>query len=291
LANIIHEIDGVRFALGQAHDFAWLHGYGRVSSVFDQQDSGNICFGATDGAQRWFIKYAGAPTVNFKGDPQEAIQRLQRAIPIHQALAHPCLVQPIEHGERGAGYACVYAWAEGECLHAHWDFDRHPKYEHPQSPNVRFRQLPLEKKLACLDDIHQFHLLVAARGFVAIDFYDGCIMYDFATGKTTICDIDHYEKRPYKNRMGRMWGSSRFMSPEEFELGATIDEVTNVYTMGAAAFELLGDNQSRSAEAWVAPTALLRVAQRAVSPDRGMRQQSIQEFYDDWQLALASPEQ
>ena len=64
MPSIAQEIDGVSFALKQAHDFAWLHAYGRVLSVFDQQDSGNICFGVANGARRWFIKYAGAPTVN-----------------------------------------------------------------------------------------------------------------------------------------------------------------------------------------------------------------------------------
>jgi serine/threonine-protein kinase len=47
-----------------------------------------------------------------------------------------------------------------------------------------------------------------------------------------------------------MWGSSRFMSPEEFELGATIDGSTNVFTMGAVSFELLGNNYNRSIEEW-----------------------------------------
>ena len=35
-------------------------------------------------------------------------------------------------------------------------------------------------------------------------------------------------------------GFLRFMSPEEFELNATIDERTNVFNMGAMAFSLLG---------------------------------------------------
>ncbi len=32
--------------------------------------------------------------------------------------------------------------------------------------------------------------------------------------------------------MGRMFGSTRFMASEEFELGALIDEQTNVFVMG-----------------------------------------------------------
>jgi len=286
LPNITQEIDGLSFALGQAHDLAWLHTYGRVFCAFDQQDSGNICFGVADGARRWFIKYAGAPTVNYNGTPQEAILRLRQAAPVYQKLAHPNLIRLIAHGGQGAGYACVYDWADGECLHAHWDFDRHPKSTHPQSPSYRFRLLPLEQKLACLDAIYQFHLLVAAQGYVAIDFYDGSILYDFDAGRTTICDIDFYRPGPWLNGMGRMWGSSRFMSPEEFTLGATIDEITNVYTMGATVFELLGSNRERNIATWSAPMALFQVAQRAVSPDRARRQQSLAAFYREWQAAL-----
>ncbi|MEG6589082.1 hypothetical protein [Paenibacillus barengoltzii] len=77
---------------------------------------------------------------------------------------------------------------------------------------------------------------MAERGYVAIDFYDGCVLYDFAAQKTILSNIDLYAKSPYINTMGRMWGSSRFMSPEEFTLGAVIDEVSNVYVMGATAF-------------------------------------------------------
>ena len=45
-----------------------------------------------------------------------------------------------------------------------------------------------------------------------------------------------YILKPFVNKMGRLWGSSRFMSPEEFELNAIIDERTNV----AMAFAILG---------------------------------------------------
>lgn len=41
--------------------------------------------------------------------------------------------------------------------------------------------------------------------------------------------------------MGRMWGSSLFQAPEEYEVGAVIDEITNVYTAGATAFALFDE--------------------------------------------------
>lgn len=82
------------------------------------------------------------------------------------------------------------------------------------------------------------------ENYVAIDFYDGSILYDFETKITKICDIDLYQKKPYINTMGRLWGSSRFMSPEEFELDAVIDEKTNVFNMGAIAFCVLRRTRS-----------------------------------------------
>lgn len=36
-------------------------------------------------------------------------------------------------------------------------------------------------------------------------------MYDFDANTTTICNIDFYSKSPFKNEMGRMRGSSRFL--------------------------------------------------------------------------------
>ena len=81
-----------------------------------------------------------------------------------------------------------------------------------------------------------------------------------------------------------MWGSSRFMSPEEFKLGAVIDEITNVYTMGATAFALFAYGD-RSPEAWTLNTALYDVAKKAVSDDRSQRQQSIEQFITEWRAA------
>mgnify|MGYP006990364804 CR=1 FL=1 len=64
------------------------------------------------------------------------------------------------------------------------------------------------------------------KGYVAVDFYDGSILYDVREHKTTICDVDVFRRQPCVNDMGRMWGSSRFQAPEEYRLGAAIDEGT-----------------------------------------------------------------
>jgi serine/threonine-protein kinase len=76
------------------------------------------------------------------------------------------------------------------------------------------------------------------------------------------------------------------MSPEEFTLGAEIDEVTNVFNMGATAFYLLGGERDRSLAKWEAGEQLYKVAAKAVAPDRDSRYSSLAEFYEAWTRAL-----
>ncbi len=45
-------------------------------------------------------------------------------------------------------------------------------------------------------DILSFLEYTASQGYIAIDFYDGSIMYDFTRHKTVICDIDFFRKSP-----------------------------------------------------------------------------------------------
>lgn len=87
------------------------------------------------------------------------------------------------------------------------------------------------------------------------------------------------------NQMGRLWGSSRFMSPEEYQLGAVIDEVTNVYTMGATAFALFGNDRDKCIEEWKISKELFNVAQKAVSKERDKRQQTIEQLLEEWREA------
>jgi len=268
--------DGISYKLKEPFDFSFLSKYGRVFKVFDDQDSGNICFGMANGADKCFVKFAGAPTARANVPPQEAVERMKQTAQIYMDLAHPNLTGLISTEEIGGGFACVFEWMDAECF----------GMQYPQS-REKFLQLGNETRLQVFDDILAFHSHVAQQGYVAIDFYDGCIMYDFANNKTIICDVEFYAKAPYVNDMGRMWGSSRFMSPEEFQLGAAIDEVTNVYAMGATAFELFGSNHDRSFEKWMLNKALFDIATKAVSLERGNRQQSVQQFIDEWQAERA----
>lgn len=63
-------IDGIPFKLKSAFDFSFMKEYGTVFKVYDDQDSGNICFGTEKDGQRYFVKFAGAPTDQFGGFSQ-----------------------------------------------------------------------------------------------------------------------------------------------------------------------------------------------------------------------------
>jgi len=75
------------------------------------------------------------------------------------------------------------------------------------------------------------------------------------------------------------------MSPKEFELDAVIDEITNVYTMGAMAFAFFGNERDRCFEQWVLSMELFDVAKKAVNDNRSQRQQSIEQFITEWRAA------
>ena len=269
----VQYIDGVPLKLKAPFDLSFLGRYGRVFKVFDDQDSGNLCFGVQKGDARYFVKFAGGPAEQYRGTPEDAVARLKTTIPVYRDLAHPTLIHFLEAEEIGNGFAVVFDWVDATCMHRMYPRD-----------HLRFKQASPDVRMRIFEDILAFHSHVAEQGYVAIDFYDGSILYDFENGKTILCDIDFYAKQPYTNRMGRMWGSSRFLSPEEFTLGAQIDEVTNVYTMGATAFALFSESD-RSPGAWPLSRELYAVAKRAISDERGRRQQSIHQLMEEWKAA------
>ena len=267
-------IDGIPFKLKNAFNFSFVSKYGEVFRVYDDQDSGNICFGTEKDGQRYFVKFAGAPTERGDSTPEEAIERLKGTLPVYSNLKHNNLIELVEAEEIGGGFAMVFKWVDGDCMGRMYP-----------AAHQRFMQLPEEAKLNVFRDILSFFEYIVSQNYVAIDFYDGSIMYDFVNKKTTICDIDFFGKQPYTNQIGRLWGSSRFQAPEEYQLGAVIDEVTNVYTVGATAFALFG-GYHRTIDKWQLDDKLFAVVEKAVSNDRSSRQQSIKQLREEWEAAL-----
>lgn len=297
---VIQNIDGISFEMKEAHTFPFLSKYGKVFCVFAQNDSGNISFGTDDGKNRYFIKVAGLKTAESCRSTEEAVETLKTAVPIYTDLAHPLLIQLVEHFAHDDLYATVFKWAEGDCLFDHWNFDKYESNPDLVPPRKRFRNLPCDKRLNAFNAIFDFLVFSESKNYVAIDFYDGSIMYDFQRDATTICDIDFFRKNPVINDMGEdFWGTKRLKSPEEYLYDASIDTVTNVFTLGALLFHFFGyynDGEIRKMykqnaffpckyETWELSEALHKIALKAVSQDRTKRYGSIAAFYKAWRTS------
>ncbi|MEM7336291.1 MAG: hypothetical protein AAF490_29695, partial [Chloroflexota bacterium] len=205
----------------------YLAEHGRIFASFGEntQDSGNISYSVQIGEERFFVKTAG-----FPNDPKpllkhpERVALLETAVTISNICSHTALVNLHHVVQSPHGPMLIYEWVAGELI---------------RSVMPRFRALAVPEILAVLDVIYDLHVDLAEAGWVALDFYDGCLIYDFDTKVVRVMDLDFYHKRPFINKMGRLFGSSRYMSPEEFELGATIDQRSTVFTMGRTAVNLL----------------------------------------------------
>ena len=75
-----------------------------------------------------------------------------------------------------------------------------------------------------------------------------------------------------------------------FVLGEIIDSYTSVYHMGATAFELLGKGKKEPQAGFRGNKELLKVALKAIEPDKKDRYPSVKEFCEDWFGALKSSE-
>lgn len=171
-----------------------------------------------------------------------------------------------------------------------------------KSPKEKVKELPIRKKLEMAEVLFSFLQHVQDKGYVAVDFYDGSIMYDFATHQTSICDIDFFKKAPVVNDMGADWfGTKRLKAPEEYIKGAVIDEQTNLFTLGALLFEFFGTFTGEEIgqryvmsrflpcdmTCWQLGEESFYVASKAVSPDRRQRYATVREFWNAWEEAVA----
>ena len=257
----------------------YLHNVGDVFAVFDEeiQDSGNISYGIRTEEERYFVKTAGypdnpAPYLSHA----ERVSMLRNAVHLRRGCNYHTLPTLHQVVESPTGPLLVYEWVNGELVRT----DAASR-EHPGSTFQRFRGLPSEEILSVLDQVYELHYQLAQTGWIAVDFYDGCMIYDFRQQEFHVIDLDLYRDAPFVNEMGRMFGSIRFMAPEEFELGARIDERTNVFTMGRTAAVFLSDG-TLDREPFRGSDAQYEVIRRACLDDRSERFDSMGEFYRAW---------
>ncbi len=251
----------------------YLKHVGKVIFQFPEHDSRCQSFRTMVNSQHWFVKHGNTP---------QTIMWLKQAVRFHSAVQHEALPQLHNVFTNPGGFTLVYNWVAGEGLRPERklrDGEVHPR--------DRFCALPAAEIITAINVIYDVHLLIEERGFIAEDFYDGCILYDFEKKQIHLYDFDHYHPAPFVNDRGRLYGSSRFMAPEEFQKGERIDERTNVFTLGRTAFVLLANN-SDSREAWKGNETMWQVARKATNTDKTLRYQSVKELVSAWHAAIAT---
>ncbi len=263
----------------------YLRSVGTVFVEFSgpTQDSGNVSYGVQIEGERYFVKTAGNPDDLRPVVKHPArVALLRNAIGLHKSCNHFTLPRLYRVIESPSGPLLVYEWLNGELLGVH-----RAQRDNPASAFQRFRSLPVATVLNCLDAVFDLHDEIARAGWIAVDFYDGCLIYDFAAQRLGVVDLDHYREGPFHNEMGRMLGSTRFMAPEEFELGALINEQTNVFVMGRTALVFLSDG-TLNADAFQGSRALFEVVAKACEPQRSRRFDSMVAFCHAWRAARAA---
>jgi serine/threonine-protein kinase len=255
----------------------YLNRVGEIFKAYRDQDSACVSYGLFASGSRWFIKHSSDP---------RGIESLRRARHLHASVHHPALPHLWNDFDTSGGLALVYDWLPGEVLYQYSVAKGEMSRRTLSSPHARFRALPLGRILDALDTIFDVHLSLSELGFIAVDFYDGCILYDFDTHQTYLVDLDEYRPGPFILEADRLPGSRRFMAPEEWQRGALIDGITNVYTLGRTALVLLSSGSGRS-ENWRGTERMRVVADRAASPERKARYSSVREFVKEWRLAVA----
>lgn len=247
--------------------------------------------------EKFFIKVAGCQTIEGPDDREAAINTLQKSVTLYKELSHPALIQFVTSGTAGNLFYVVFNWHEGECLFDHWNFEKYHQNTQLMAPKEKFKQLPEIKKRQVMNQIFDFMLLVESNGYVAVDFYDGSLMYDFTTDQLIICDIDLFEKGEIKNLLGEdYWGSKRFKAPEEYRKGAPITIQTTIFTLGALIFHLFGEypesvlGEIKKQNCFIPLTKEqvgfsdkgYEAVVKAVAEKPEERYGSIQEFYQNW---------
>ena len=263
----------------------YVRRHGTVVAEFGAatQDSGNVSWLVDTPQGRFFVKTAGPTGEQAPDSPVpyldhgDRVRLLRNAVELASSCPHVALPRLLNVIESPSGLALVYEAAPGDLVHVAPD-----QRGDPTSAYQRFAHLPADELLCLFDVLVDLHRALAAAGWVACDLYDGCLIVDFEGPSLRVIDLDTYRRGPSVNDMGRMFGSSRFMAPEEFEMGAVIDERTTTFTLGRLIWHF-GTRLTEQAPHFCGPPALARAVQRACRPRPADRHASVAAFADAWE--------
>lgn len=291
-------IDGIEFKLREYQDFNWLKNYGNIFSVIDETGSGCISFGVEKDNKKYFFKIAGAKTVEAEISEAKSIKLLKEAVIKYKEIKHENLIKLVDAFDYNEFYVVIYEYAEGLCLFDHWNFDRYEKTKEI-TPMMKYKSLSIDKRLNVVYKLFSFFEAFIIAGYVAVDFYDSSIIYNFETDEVTFCDIDLFRKMPTTNDLEKdYFGTKRLKAPEENELGAVIDEKTSLFTLGAIIFDMfskISNIEERYSKGVFIPNKLdefelnndvYEVLLKATDYDRNKRYKTLKEFEEHFMKEL-----
>lgn len=290
-----YKIDEIVFKLREFQDFSWINNYGKVFSVIDETGSGCISFGVEKENKKYFFKIAGAKTVNAEVSEEESIRLLKEATKKYKEIKNDNLIKLVNEFEKNEFYVAIYEWVDGECLFDHWNFEKYENNKELDTPQKKFKKLSIQKRLNVAYKLFSFFEATIEAGYVAVDFYDSSIIYNFSNDKVAFCDIDLFRKLPSINDLGEnYYATKRLKAPEENILGSIIDEKTNEFTLGAIIFDMFSNvknNDDRYKKGLFIPNDIddfelskdvYNVLLKATNYDRNNRYETIKEFENEF---------
>lgn len=257
------------------HEVLAARGCTVVRTFGERQDSRSVVLGiesATGG--RYVVKHA---------EDAQAIAWLESARRFHADVQHHAIPTVVHYLTTATGVALVEEWGAGEILSDGYDGAVLPR-DHEESTYRRFLRLSPDEIAGAIGQLIDIHVTVAAAGYVAVDLYDGCVLYDFATHTLRLIDLDLYRPGPYVLDGDRAYGSSSYQPPEEHRRGATIDERSTVHTLGRMALVYLGCARDAGAvrDDFRGTDEQFAIATKASAPDPDDRMQTVAALHDAW---------
>ncbi|HEX4472192.1 MAG TPA: hypothetical protein VH085_09500 [Nocardioides sp.] len=252
------------------------------------QDSGNVSWLVDSAGRQLFVKTAGTTAPPVSGAPVPyfdhagRVRLLRNAVEVARSCHHPALPALLNVIESPVGPALVYEAAGGDLVHVPAE-----QRADPTSPYQRLAHLPAPAMFGLFDTLIDVHVALAAREWVAGDLYDGCLIVDFQSTVLSVIDLDSYRRGPTTNDMGRMFGATRFMAPEELELGARIDQRTTVFTLGRLVWHF-ATRLTEDRAGFCGADTLARVVQRACELSPADRYPTVADLAHAWNGARDS---
>ena len=146
-----------------------LRSVGEVFRAFRDQDSTSISYGVLSSDRCWFVKHSEHP-----GD----LNSLERAYSLDINVRDAALPRLSNRFETANGVALVCDWVPSGNLYASSRYSAARLRVDLTIPRVRFWSAPVDVIAQFLNTIFGVQLTLADRGYVAVDLYDGCFIYD-----------------------------------------------------------------------------------------------------------------